>query len=99
MIISDFVRAECANFQSNGSCSGVWINDDLTITRCDPKPRCLVLEGRACPYLETMVLPIARSARDARRATEFQQAASAYHRGVEVSRASRGKEAAPIPRK
>lgn len=88
MTAADFVRAECANHQSDSSCLGVWIGDDLAITRCDPKPRCHVLDGHACPYLEKVVLPMAGQVRDARRAAELQQAVSAYHRAVEADQTS-----------
>jgi hypothetical protein len=74
------VRDECANHQPDGSCLGVVINEDLSITRAAPKPRCLVAEGKRCPYFEECVAPMADMASDPRRAAGLQEAVAEYRR-------------------
>lgn len=73
-----FARDECANHQPDGSCLGVWINEDLSITRGDPKPRCLLAEGKRCRYFEECVAPMADMASDPRRAADLQEAVAEY---------------------
>ena len=73
-----FAREECANHQPDGSCLGVWINEDLSITRGDPKPRCLLAGGKRCRYFEECVAPMADMASDPRRAAEFQSSVAEY---------------------
>ena len=46
MTLLQFVTAECANLQPNGSCAGVMINPDLSMPRAMPRPRCLIAEGK-----------------------------------------------------
>ena len=75
-----FVREECANHQSNGSCLGVQIAKDLTMTCAKPLPRCLVADGHRCGYFETCVLPMADIVSDPRRAMEFQEAVAQYRK-------------------
>ena len=74
------VRDECANHQPDGSCLGVMINEDLSMTRADPKPRCLLAEGKRCPYFEACVAPMADMASDPRRAAALQEAVAEYRR-------------------
>ena len=73
-----FISEECANHQSDGSCMGAVINDDLSITRCDSKPRCLVAEGKRCSYFEECVAPMVNMVSDPRRAAEIQEAVAEY---------------------
>ncbi len=73
-----FARDECANHQPDGSCLGAWINEDLSITRSAPKPRCLLAEGKRCRYFEECVAPMADMASDPRRAAELQEAVAEY---------------------
>ena len=74
-----FAREECANHQPDGSCLGAWINEDLSITRGDPKPRCLLAEGKRCRYFEECVAPMARMVNDPRRATALRDAVTQYY--------------------
>ncbi|MCX7009809.1 MAG: hypothetical protein NTY53_21630, partial [Kiritimatiellaeota bacterium] len=69
-----FVREECANHQPNGSCLGVQIAKDLTMTWAKPLPRCQVADGHRCGYFEACVLPMTDIVSDPRRAKEFQDA-------------------------
>jgi hypothetical protein len=56
-------KAHCANYQSDGSCLGIYYNDDLSIdsSRYEPRQVCLLSpsSGRCpcCPYFEEIVLP------------------------------------------
>ena len=84
------VRDECANHQPDGSCLGVMINEDLSMTRAAPKPRCLLAEGKRCPYFEACVAPMADMASDPRRAADLLEAVAEYRRitkqGLELTR-------------
>jgi len=73
-----FIRDECANHQPDGSCLGVMIEEDLSIRRGTPRPRCLVADGKRCPYFEECVAPVADMASDPRRAAALQEAAAEY---------------------
>lgn len=73
-----FIREECANHQHDGSCLGAVINDDLSITRCIPKPRCLVADAKRCPYFEECVAPMVNMVTVPRRAAEIQEAVAEY---------------------
>jgi hypothetical protein len=78
-----FVREECANHQPNGSCLGVQIAKDLTMTCAKPLPRCLVATGQRCGYFEACVLPLADIVTEPRRAKELRLAATEYRRVTE----------------
>lgn len=73
-----FAREECANHQPNGSCLGVQIAKDLSMTCAKPLPRCLVADGQRCGYFEACVLPMTDIVSDPRRAKDFQAAAVEY---------------------
>jgi hypothetical protein len=73
-----FVCEECANHQPDGSCLGVMIEEDLSIRRGTPRPRCLVAEAKRCPYFEECVAPMADMASDPRRAAALQEAVAEY---------------------
>jgi len=75
-----FVVEECSNHQPDGSCLGAMIEEDLSIRRGTPRPRCLVADGKRCPYFEACVLPLADMASDPRRATSLQEAVAEYRR-------------------
>ena len=72
------IREECANHQPNGSCLGVQIAKDLTLTCAKPLPRCLVADRQRCAYFEACVLPLADIVSDPRRAKELQAAVAEY---------------------
>ena len=85
-----FVRAECANYESNGSCLGAHIGDKGQITHSSPKPRCVVSAGARCPYFEQCVVPMQNMVTDPRRAAEIQAAVREYRKqtgqGEEIPR-------------
>lgn len=60
MIPSQVARAHCANFMSDGSCLGVYYNDDLSAKFCKPLPKCLLFGPKIerCAYFEECVMPI-----------------------------------------
>ena len=74
-----FAQQECANHQPDGSCLGVMIEEDLSIRRCSPRPRCRLADGERCGYFEACVAPMARMATDPRRAVALREAVSLYH--------------------
>ncbi len=108
-----FAREECANHQPDGSCLGAWINEDLSIARSAPKPRCLLGGGERCRYFEACVAPMARMVSDPRRAVALSEAVSLYHltakRAAETNRGAstgmsdagkdrhKGREGIPAP--
>jgi hypothetical protein len=53
-------KARCANYQQDGSCLGIYYNDDLSVDwlRHRPLPRCLLALGEPCPYFEECVMPM-----------------------------------------
>jgi hypothetical protein len=53
-------KAHCANYQPDGSCLGIYYNDDLSMdkSRYEPLPRCLLAEGKRCAYFEEIILPM-----------------------------------------
>lgn len=75
-----FVTAECANHQPDGSCAGVMINPDLSMSRATPRPRCLIAEAKRCTYFEQCVAPMAGWVTDPRRAAALQAAVAEYRR-------------------
>jgi hypothetical protein len=52
-------KAHCANYQPDGSCLGIYYNDDLSVdwSRYRPLPKCAIASCQACPYFEQIVLP------------------------------------------
>ncbi|MCX7007341.1 MAG: hypothetical protein NTY53_08850 [Kiritimatiellaeota bacterium] len=75
-----FVKAKCANHQASGSCLGAMYDEQLRITRCVPKPRCLIADGKRCPYFEECVMPMAEIVTDAKRVAELHAAVMEYRR-------------------
>jgi len=80
-----FVKAECANHQSDGSCLGATFDEQLRPTGCKPKPHCLIAEGKRCPYFEECVMPMAEIVTDAKRAAELHEAVVEYRRMTQPS--------------
>lgn len=80
MTALQLVREECANHQSDGSCAGAMINDDLSILCSIPQSRCLVAEGKRCPYFEECVAPMVNMVTVPRRLAEIQEAVAEYRR-------------------
>lgn len=73
-----FVVAECSNHQPDGSCLGMMINDDLSITRGHALPRCLIADGQRCPYFEQCVAPMADTVTEPRHSRSIKEAVMAY---------------------
>ncbi len=87
-------KSHCANYQPNGSCLGVYYNDDLSISRIAGLRRCL-LGGpiRRCPYFEECVMPMklenrSREMQDRKRA-EFEEGLHQYRMAVAGIRGKR----------
>ena len=75
-----FVSAECANLEPDGSCRGIMINRDLSMPPATPRPRCLIAERKRCTYFETCVAPMADWVTEPRRAASLQAAVAEYRR-------------------
>ena len=73
------IRDECANHQPDGSCLGLVINEDLSITCAVPKSRCLVADAKRCAYFEACLAPLADMVGEPRRAAGIQEAVAEYH--------------------
>jgi hypothetical protein len=76
-------RAHCANFQPDGSCLGIYYNDDLSVdhSKCRPCAKCLLAEGKRCEYFEEIIVPmrVSRETAEAKaRADKKDQAVAAY---------------------
>ena len=73
-----FVHEECANHQHDGSCLGVMINVDLSLSGCGPLPRCRVADGERCQYCDECVAPMADMVTEPRQAAEIREAVTEY---------------------
>ena len=82
MTPTQFAKEECANHQPDGSCLGIMINADLSTTQARPLPKCLLAEGKRCPYFEQCVAPMADMASDPRRAAALQAAVAEYRQAT-----------------
>lgn len=53
-------KAHCANYQTDGSCLGMYYKDDLSVDwqRFAPRSRCLLADCERCPYFEEIILPM-----------------------------------------
>jgi len=73
-------KAHCANYQPDGSCLGIYYNDDLSVdwSRWQPRDKCLLAEGKRCAYFEEIILPM-RLARP-NEAKSLTKAITAYQR-------------------
>jgi len=62
-------KEHCANWDC-GACLGIYYKDDLSIdwSRHKPLPRCLLAEGKRCPYFEEIIIPM-RMSRETEAAT------------------------------
>ena len=76
-----FIAADCANHEPDGSCRGIMIAPDLSMRVCRPLPRCLIAEGKRCQYFEDCVAPMADWTTDSR-LTASRQAAVAEYRAI-----------------
>lgn len=56
-------KEHCPNYQSDGSCLGIYYNDDLSVDRSRYRPcaRCLLAQGKRCDYFEEIIVPMRMS--------------------------------------
>ena len=73
-----FVAADCANHEPDGSCLGIMIAPDLSMRVCRPLPRCLIADGKRCQYFEDCMVPMADWTTDPRLAASRQVAVAEY---------------------
>ena len=85
-----FVHEECANHEHGGSCLGVMINADLSLSGFGPRARCRVAACDRCPYFEECLAPMVTMVIEPHRAAAIQEAVAEYRRetmqGVEPVR-------------
>jgi hypothetical protein len=77
-------KAECANCDSAGHCSGVGIADDLSCYMFRRPGKCYLAEQptRRCVYFEQCVVPLAKKRAQAAFTQEQQRAAASLAEGV-----------------
>jgi len=80
-------RAECANFQNDGTCIGVGFDRMCWPAACEGEPCVVGKPGERCGYFEVVVLPLAKRA--SLKAHEYPGAARDYYRLI-------GRDAAPV---
>ncbi len=91
-------KAHCANYQPDGTCLGVDIKDDGSLTRFQPAGRkCLLATaGQRCPYFEQCVMPMEiREWKSPLEQKDFAQAVYTYRIAADVSRQEKGKRICP----
>jgi hypothetical protein len=56
-------KEHCANYQRNGSCLGIYYNNDLSVDRSRYRPcaNCLLAQGKRCGYFEEVIAPMTMS--------------------------------------
>jgi len=52
-------KEHCANWNC-GACLGMYYKTDLSVdwSRHKPLPKCLLAEGKRCPYFENIIIPM-----------------------------------------
>jgi hypothetical protein len=77
-------KAECANCDGAGNCSGVGIADDLSCYMFRQPGKCWLAEQpmRRCAYFETCIVPLARARAREARTQEQKHAAQRLAEGV-----------------
>src|SRR5439155_12852587 len=57
-------KEHCANWNC-GACLGMYYNNDLSVdwSRYSPRSRCVLADGKRCPYFEEVIIPM-RMSRD-----------------------------------
>jgi len=84
MTLLQIAQNHCANWQTDGSCLGAIIDDDLKIRRCVPKPKCVLATlGSRCLYFEECVAPNVKHF-DGRYREQFEEALRAYRLAANV---------------
>jgi hypothetical protein len=90
-------KAHCANHQPDGSCLGIYYNDDLSVDglRYRPCEKCLLAEGKRCEYFEEIIVPMRMSRETAEakaQADKKESAVTAYlklHKLISKTQAKR----------
>jgi hypothetical protein len=85
MIPSQIARNHCANFNmSDGSCIGIYYNDDLSPRCCNPLSKCLLLGTKIqrCAYFEECVKPMKIEHGDG--AVQKERNKSEFAKGIEI---------------
>jgi hypothetical protein len=56
-------KAHCANYQSDGSCLGIYYHDDLSVDHSKYRScaKCLLADGKRCEYFEEIIVPMRMS--------------------------------------
>ena len=56
-------KEHCPNYQRDGSCLGIYYNDDLSVDRSRYRPcaNCLLAQGKRCDYFEEIIVPMRMS--------------------------------------
>jgi len=79
-------KAHCANYQSDGSCLGIYYNANLGVdwSRYRPLPHSLLALGEACPYFEECVMPMRIDrVKHPKEATGFTEACHEYRMSIQ----------------
>jgi hypothetical protein len=79
-------KAHCANYQSDGSCLGMYYNDDLSVDHSKYRPcaRCLLADGKRCEYFEECVMPMPIDrVKHPKEAAGFAAACHEYRRSIQ----------------
>lgn len=89
MTLTNLAALHCANYNTDGSCVGAMIDDDLQIRVCRPKPKCLLnTAGVRCRYFEECVMPMNSSdwpeLRTPQQHEEFARLVHLYRRAANV---------------
>lgn len=87
-----FAKEQCANYQGDGGCAGIGINDDGSTFMFGRKPACVLSLKQRCKYFEECVLPMhiePCNAVNIARAKEKEEAVRLYsHDAPRIARAS-----------
>lgn len=89
-----FAKEQCANYERDGSCAGIWIHDDGRLSMFGRKPKCVVAAGEKCKYFEETVLPMdiePCNAVNVIRRKEQQEAVSLYYTSAPQSSRESGR--------
>jgi hypothetical protein len=79
-------KEHCANYQSDGSCLGIYYNDDLSMDKSRYRPcnKCLLASGQPCPYFEQYVMPMRIDlVKHPKEAAELQEANHEYRMRIQ----------------
>lgn len=55
-----FAKEECSNYEKDGSCVGIGINDNGSLFSFGRKPQCVLANNQRCQFFEECILPTSR---------------------------------------